>query len=86
MDGVDGAVGPVEGVNGVLVVGREPGTLSGEHSGGAAGADVEGGRKAVGIPDRPFAGAGAPAELAAAGAVIDPGGTIPRRAAVPLHV
>ena len=86
MDGVDGPVGPVEGEDRIAVLpgkGRAP---SRDHSGGRSGTDIESRWQHIGIPGGELAGAGPPAELAAAGAVVDPGGPVPGRPAVPLHV
>ena len=86
MNGVDRSVGPVEGIDGILVVGRKIGTQSGHDTGGATRTDIGGWRQRVWIPGGPLAGARTPAKLASAGAVVDAGGAIPGGAAIPLHV
>ena len=80
------AVGPIQAVNGFLVFGGKLRAETGDHAHGRARADAVGAGQAVRIPLRPFAGAGAPAEISAAGDVVKTCGPIPRRAGVPFHV
>ena len=84
--GGHGAIGPVQAVNGFLVFGGKLRAETGDHAHGRARADAVGAGQAVRIPLRPFAGAGAPAEIGSAGDVIKTGGPIPRRAGVPFHI
>src|ERR1051326_5291186 len=86
MEGVEDTVGPIESVQGLLVLGRKLGVGAELHARGRAEADVDGGREAVGIILGPFAAAVAPAKLAAADAMADARGAVPGRADVPLHV
>lgn len=86
VDGIHGAVGPVVDEEGALVFRGELGAGAEGDAGGAAEADVDDGGEAVGVVAGPLAGAAAPAELGAAGAVVHAGGAIPGGADVPLHV
>ena len=86
MDGVEGAVGPVGGEEGVLILGGEfcPGAENSAR--GRAGSDVQGRGQAVGVVVGPATGTGAPTVVGAVDDVIDAVRNIPRGALVPLHV
>ena len=87
MDGVEHAVAPVVDEVSSLVLGGKLGAVAERDAGGRAGADVDDRREAVDVIGGPFAGAAAPAELAAAGQRGSTRvGRVPRRAHVPFHV
>ena len=86
VNGEDSAIGPVEGVDGLLVFHGELGADAVAHAGRRTDADIEEAAEAIEVEGRPNAGARTPAELRRARAVVEANGTIPRHAPVPFHV
>ncbi len=84
--GVHRAEGPVAAEECLLILRGELRAVAELHADRRTGADVFHWRKAIDVVRRPFAGAAAPAELAAADGVTNARRSIPRRAHVPFHV
>ena len=84
--GIELTIAPVTDVEGLLVLGREFGTIAKADAGGRAWTDVYHGRQAVGIVDGPLAGSIAPAKFSPADHVAHAGGAVPGRVQIPFHV
>ena len=84
--GRHGAIGPVQAIDGLLILGREFGSQTGGDSHRGTRANPVGTRQAVRIPLRPFAGAGTPAKVSTTGHMVEARGAVPWCACVPFHV
>src|SRR5262249_39933835 len=86
VNGDQPAVGPIENIERLLILGRILGAGAEDDAGRAANADVADGGQAVGIVAGPLGGSFAEAAVPRAGGVEDADGAIPGRAPVPVHV
>ena len=86
MDRVHRAERPVAGEQRLLVLLRKRRAVAEGNADRRPGADVDERRQAVGKRGRPLAAAAPPAQVAAAGRMVDPRGAVPGSAEIPLHV
>ena len=86
MDGIHRPIGPIVDEESVLIFAGEFSSGSDNNASRAAGANIGGGRKSVGVVAGPFPSSRTPTGIESTDRMINAGGAIPGRTNVPFHI